>query len=123
MGKTKTSNARAKSSEISPIDFMVPSKLKPGVKVTRHEPGKRLRDRKFIAAAVWQCLIENDFGALKKIIRAHYEAINTNAALKKAGMSSRTFYHATGPRGNPSIATLGKMLRGMKLEHSINTDE
>ena len=43
-------------------------------------------------------------------MKAHYEAVNTAAVLKKVGLSKRTFYEAISPRGNPRLDTVMKMV-------------
>jgi len=120
MGKTKTSSARVKSLKPTPLDFALDVKLKPGVSLKRHDPGKRLRDRKFIAKALLECIVDGDMDAFKEILKAHYEAVNTTKALKRAGLSKRTYYDAIAPDGNPRLSTVMKMISGLSAEkHTV----
>lgn len=110
MGKRKIS----KKHEAFSIENMEPARLKPGVKTRRHDPSARLRDPEFIAKALVECIFDGDMDAFKEILKAHYEAVNTAAALKRAGLSKRTFYDALKPDGNPSLSTVMKMVVGLK---------
>jgi len=110
MGKTKT----LKKQKAFSIEDMEPVKLKAGVKTRKHDPAKNLKSSSFINEALLECFLEGDLDAFKEIMRAHYEAVNTTQALRKAGLSKRTFYDAIGPKGNPSISTVMKMVQGLK---------
>lgn len=96
------------------IDDLKPAKLKAGVEVTAHDPRKNLADREFIAKALLDCMLDGDMVAFKKILRAHYDAVNITKALKASGLSKRTFYGALEPGGNPSLETVMKMVSGLK---------
>lgn len=95
------------------IEDLEPVKLAKSVKLHKHDPSKALRDKKFITEALSECLYEGDMDAFKEILRAHYEAINTAQALKKVGLSKRTFHDALASDGNPSLSTVMKMLQGI----------
>ncbi len=111
MGKTKTSKKRKASS----IDELPSATLKARVKTRPHDPDKRLQDVNFISEALVQCLFEGDIEAFKEIIRAHYESIKIETALKRAGLTKSTYYEAIRPQtGNPSLRTIAKMLHGLK---------
>lgn len=109
MGKTKTSSKQKPFS----LDMLPTKKLKPGAKVHKHDPRKNLGDPKLIAAALSDCLVDGDMEAFKEILKAHYEVVNTAKALKKAGLSKRTFHDALTPSGNPSLSTVMKMMQGL----------
>src|SRR5690606_12992846 len=111
MGKTKTSKKRKASS----IDDLPSVTLKANVKIRPHDPDKKLQDVKFISEALVQCLFEGDIEAFKEIIRAHYESIEVEKALKRAGLTTSTYYEAIRPQtGNPSLKTIAKILHGLK---------
>lgn len=110
MGKAKTSRKQKAFS----IEDMEPVKLKAGVKTTPHDPNKKLADPNFIAKALVEAFLDSDMEAFKDIIKAHYEAVNTTQALKRAGLKKRTFYDALAPEGNPSLSTVMKMVAGLR---------
>jgi DNA-binding phage protein len=111
MGKTKISKKR----RVSSIDKLPSVKLKAGVKIRSHNPDEKLQDVNFISEALVQCLFEGDIEAFKEIIRAHYESIEVETALKRAGLTKSTYYEAIRPQtGNPSLKTIAKMLHGLK---------
>jgi DNA-binding phage protein/putative component of toxin-antitoxin plasmid stabilization module len=110
MAKAKTSR-KPKAFSIEQIE---PAKLKAGVKTKPHDPRSNLRDRKFIEESLLECIVDGDMDAFKEILKAHYEAVNTSAALKRAGLSKRTFYDALAPDGNPSLSTVMKMVAGLR---------
>jgi probable addiction module antidote protein len=109
MGKAKTSRKQKQFT----LDMLPIKKLKQGAKTHAHDPGVNLRNPEFIAKALFQCMTEGDTDAFKEILRAHYEAVNTVAVLKRTGLSRRTFYSALSPEGNPSLSTVMKMVAGL----------
>ncbi len=110
MAKIKTSKKQKNFS----LNSMPVVKLKKGIKATSHDPDKRLSSVDFITKALVQCLWEGDMDAFKEIVKAHYEAINTTRALKKIGLSKRTFYEAVSPNGNPRLDTVTRIIQGLK---------
>jgi len=85
------------------------------VKVKAHDPSKNLKDVHLINQALLECLWEGDANAFKEILKAHYEAVNTTATLKKIGLSKRTFYEALSEKGNPRLDTVAKIIQGLKI--------
>jgi probable addiction module antidote protein len=110
MAKAKTLKRRKEFS----LDILPVKRLKPGMKVQSHDPSRNLRDSRFIGEALMECLIDGDMDAFKEILKSHYEAVNTTAALKRAGLSKRTFYDALAPEGNPSLSTVMKIVAGLR---------
>lgn len=109
MAKAKTSKKQKPFS----IDDLEPVKLKKGVETKKHDPDKKLRDPEFIREALMQCMLDGDTEAFKDIVKAHYEATNTEKALKKVNLSKRTFYQAISEKGNPNLSTVMKMMKGL----------
>ena len=105
MAKTKTS----KKPKAFSIDKMQPAKLKSGVKTTTHNPEQNLRDPDFIKAAIFDALWDGDIEAMKKIIKAHYEAVDLQETLARVDLKKRTFYEALSTKGNPRVETLAKI--------------
>jgi len=84
-----------------------------------YSPTEKLRDKEFTALAMLDALIDGDLPAFKQIIRAHYEALNIEATLKKAHLSKRTFYDAVSEKGNPSLETISKIMQGIGKVHHL----
>ena len=112
MAKVNTSR---KQKTFSVNDMEIVS-LKRGVKSTSHDPKRNLANKSFVWTALIECLRDGDVEEFKDILRAHYEAVNTTQALKRTGLSKRTFYSALAPEGNPSLDTVMKMIAGLKQE-------
>lgn len=93
-----------------------PPRLRNGSELLDYDYKTELRDRESVVKALAHYLSEGDVDTVKEIIRAHYQTVNTDKAIRRAGMSPRTFYHAVGPKGNPSLATLGAMLKAMSFD-------
>jgi probable addiction module antidote protein len=110
MAKTKTS---AKPEAFSLVKAPI-RKLRKGIRTITHDPTRNLKDVHLINQALLQCLWEGDVEAFKEVLKAHYEAINTAAALKKIGLSKRTFYEALSEKGNPRLDTISKIIQGLK---------
>ena len=110
MGKAKTSRKR----KVFSIDDMPIVSLKPGIRAESHDPKKNLSEQRFIVDALMDCLLDGDVEEFKETLKAHYEAVNITRALKRAGLSKRTFYNALAPDGNPSLETVMKMVSGLQ---------
>ena len=111
MAKAKTSQKRK---AFSP-ENMTPTNVKASVKTMPHDPLDNLKDRSFITKALFDCMVEGDMEEFKDTVRAHYEAVNTAKALKEVGLKKRTFYDAISEDGNPSLETVFKLFKGMKV--------
>ena len=85
-------------------------KLKSGVKLSHHDPDKNLKNKDFVARALFQCLIDGDAKGFKAILQSHLEAVNITELAEKAGIGRRTIYEALSEEGNPSLNTLTKIL-------------
>jgi probable addiction module antidote protein len=109
MAKTKTSQKRAKKFSLD--DMPIVKMNEEGV---AYSPTEQLRDKEFIAIALLDALMDGDLPAFKEIIKAHYEALNIDATLKKARLSRRTFYDAMSDKGNPSLQTVSKIMKGIR---------
>ncbi len=105
MPKKKTSKKHAFSLFDIPI---VELKSKEGTSL--HNASKRLKDKKFISEALWECLVENDIETFKEILNMHLELVNKEAFAKNAGISKRTLFRMLSPEGNPTLDNLGKII-------------
>ncbi|PWU13978.1 MAG: hypothetical protein C5B49_13925 [Bdellovibrio sp.] len=73
-------------------------------------PDARLQNRKVVARALWECLVENDIEAFKEILRSHLEVTNKDELAGKAGIPRRTLFRMLSPEGNPTLENLGKII-------------
>jgi len=110
MAKIKTSKKQKRFS----IADMPIVKLKKGVKTTPFSPTAILRDRKFVAEALYQCLIDGDDKGFKEIMAAHIRAKNLSRISRDSGVSLRAIHIALSPSGNPTLGTLAKIMRGVE---------
>lgn len=115
MAKAKTLKKRKSFS----LDEMPIVSVKGGQKAKAYSPTEKLRDREFVMLALAQALYEGDDKAFKEILKAHYEAVNTAATLRKANVSKRTFYEALSAKGNPSLKTVAKIVHGLAMQGDL----
>lgn len=115
MGNKKTSQKlKRKPQKLSPaFEVSEDQMAKLLARSTEHDPKTNLTDHEFIARALAECLLEGDESAFKEILKAHYEAMNITSALKKSKLSQRTFFEALSPKGNPSLKTVFKIMKGL----------
>nr|BFD69054.1 hypothetical protein HAGR004_40760 [Bdellovibrio sp. HAGR004]BFD69119.1 hypothetical protein HAGR004_41410 [Bdellovibrio sp. HAGR004] len=115
MGNKKTSTKpKRKSQKSFPVFEVSDEQMEKLVAKTKmHDPKENLLDQEFIAKALAECLLEGDEAAFKEILKAHYEAMNITIALKKSKLSQRTFFEALSPKGNPSLKTVFKIMKGL----------
>ncbi len=114
MAKKKTFGKRVRSSKkMDPIKVTPEIFRKLKEKFPPHDPIKKISDPSFVAKALVDCLFEGDERSFKEILKWHYEAVNITKGLEKAKLSQRTFYNALSPKGNPSLKTVFKILKGL----------
>jgi DNA-binding phage protein len=111
MAKTKTSKKQGASS----IEDMPIGKLKKGVKTTKRDPTKNLRNAEFITRALAQCLLEGDKEEFMEILLAHWEIKKKTEALESVDLAKRTFYDLK-KTANPRLDTIMKLTRGLNLK-------
>lgn len=86
------------------------NKLKKSKELIPFSSADFLKDKKFIANALWECLVDDDIESFKEILRTHLEYANKDELAKKAGVSRRTLFRMLSPEGNPTLANLGKII-------------
>jgi probable addiction module antidote protein len=111
MAKTKISKSR-KNSLVKFEDLPI-VKLKSGVKTTPWSPSEELKNVDLIAKSLFQCLREGDTNAFKEILSSHLRAKNISKLSREAKIPLRTIHEALSPKGNPSLNTLAKIIRGL----------
>jgi DNA-binding phage protein len=119
MAKTKTSGRRGKSlrrtdSKFDPDKFEYVS-LKSNAPVEKHDPKARLRNRRFIAKALFEAFTDGDTKAFKEILKAHLESANKNNVALRSGVPRSTVFRMLEPESNPTLDNIAKVLRILKL--------
>lgn len=104
MGKIKTSSKQKKFLKNIP-DL----KLRSDTGLKEYSPTEELLDEKFIAAAVWDCLKNNDPKGVVEVIQAHLEVVNKQKVAKEAQLPRSTLYNSLKGK-NPTIKTLAKLV-------------
>ena len=74
---------------------------------------KRLKDKKYVKEALFDCLLHDDLESFKEILRAHFEIVNKNQIIKKTGISKRTLYRSLSQTGNPIFKNISKLLQAI----------
>lgn len=105
MTKKKTSHRQEECFEDIPI--VTPSKK---IKVKRFDPESKLRDRDFVAKALFEALSDGDEEAALEIIIAYVHAVKKTEIAKHEEMATSTVYHALSKNGNPTLKTVAKVL-------------
>jgi DNA-binding phage protein len=85
-------------------------KLKSMEGITVHSSTDRLKDKSFIAAALWECLVEDDVELFKELLRTHLELTNKDDLAKRAGIPRRTLFRMLSPEGNPTLSNVSKII-------------
>lgn len=85
-------------------------KAKNKKELSSFEPSKRIRNKKYISKALWDCLIADDTEGFKEILRAHLELINKDELAKSAGLSRRTLFRMLSDEGNPTLDNISKII-------------
>ena len=106
MAKTATSQKRERS-----LSVIEPIKLKTRKGLQRFKAEDHLSDRKSVAAALLDCLIQGDSDGFKEILSAHLEVVNKAAFAKKAGIPERTLFRMLTPSGNPTLENISRVFR------------
>lgn len=110
MAKRKTSKEPEECFEDIPI--VTPSKE---VKVKRFDPESKLRDRDFVAKALFEALSDGDEEAALEIINAYVRAVKKTEIAKHEKMATSTVYHALSSNGNPTLRTVAKVLHAVNV--------
>ena len=96
--RQKTSTSREKSTRIGDFEG-----------VREHNPSKRLLDKKFVGAAILECLSNNDPRGVMEIIMLYLDTLNKTQLSAKSHIARSTLYHSLKGR-NPTIKTLAKLV-------------
>ena len=109
MGKKKTSKKQRPSSMTeAPI-----VRVKDTRDLERNNASGTLRNKDFIAKALFQSLLEGDVKSYIEILAAHIRSWNLSHLSKKSKVPLRTIHSALAKNANPSLKTLAKIIHGM----------
>lgn len=79
------------------------------VQVTEFKPEKFFKDKKKVAEALLQCLIENDTESYMEILDS-YLRVNRSHIAHEADISRSTVSLAFSKKGNPTLKTIAKIV-------------
>jgi probable addiction module antidote protein len=77
------------------------------------DPNEKLRDKKFIARALFEALTDGDDEAFKEILSAHFEALKRSELSENSGVKLRTLYRMTTPNANPTLKNIAKVFKAL----------
>jgi probable addiction module antidote protein len=114
MGKTQTSKKRESSSK-NTLKAKASNKprLKAGNTAYDYSATSELADRKFIAEAIADALLDGDADAVREILLAHLEQVHKDNFYKEAGISRRALFKLMKPNANPTLESLAKVCRAL----------
>ena len=72
-----------------------------------------LKNRKFIAEAIADSLIDGDADAVREILIAHLEQVHKDKFYKDAGVSRRALFKLMEPNANPTLESLAKVCKAL----------
>lgn len=93
-------------------DFPIVIKKK-GLKTKRYDPGKRLRNPKFVAEAFFQALSENDVDAALDTLEGYLMATGKATLSKEGNIAPSTVYNALSEGANPTLKTVARLLHAV----------
>ena len=85
-------------------------KVKSKVKLTAFKAVKRMKNKKHISKALFECLVANDTEGFKEILRVYLELENKDQFAKSAGISRRTLFRLLSKDGNPRLNNISKII-------------
>ena len=84
--------------------------VKEGVHVRSISKTKKMKNKKIISKALWECLIANDTDGFKEILRVHLELTSKEKLTEETGLSKRTLYRMLSEEGNPTLENISKII-------------
>ena len=78
--------------------------------ITRFNSVKRVKDKKYISKALWECIISNDTTGFKEIMRAHLKLVQKEEFIKKTGLSQKALSRIVSKKGNPTLDNISKVI-------------
>ncbi len=71
---------------------------------------KKVKNKKYISKALWECIIANDTTGFKEIMRAHLELVQKKEFTKKTGLSQKVLSRIVSKKGNPTLNNISKVI-------------
>ena len=91
------------------LDDMPALKAKDKTQFIEFRASKRIRNKKYVSKALWECLLANDTVGFKEILRTHLELVNKEEFAKKVGISKRSLFRILSKNGNPTLNIYPKL--------------
>ena len=80
------------------------------VKFTEFKASKRMRNKKYVSKALFECLAANDTTGFKEILRVYLELENKEQFAKEVGIPKRTLFRLLSKDGNPTLNNISKII-------------
>ena len=88
-------------------------RLKTNTKVKDHKATDRLKDKRYVAAALIQCLQDGDVAAFKEILRSFLDVVNKSSFAQKTEIPERTLYRMVSDSGNPTLDNIARVVHAL----------
>ena len=87
--------------------------LNPALKVKDYVASQRLRDKRYVAKALIQCLQEGDADAFKEILRGYLDVVNKSQFSAQTDIPQRTLYRMVSEDGNPTLDNIARVVHAL----------
>jgi len=87
--------------------------LKSNAKVKDHMASDRLKDKRYVADALIQCLQDGDADAFKEILGSYLDVVNKSNFAKKTHIPERTLYRMVSDDGNPTLDNIARVVHAL----------
>ena len=84
--------------------------VKNKAKITEFKASKRMRNKKYVSKALFECLAANDTAGFKEILRVYLELENKEQFAKEVGIPRRTLFRLLSKDGNPTLNNISKII-------------
>ena len=105
MTKKKTLKKQKNSFKNMPI-----YRLKKITGLSPFKAAQRIRDKRYISKALWQCILADDPEGFKEILKVHLELKNKEKIIKETSVSRRTLFRMLSKKGNPTLENISKIV-------------
>ena len=95
---------------VGSLDDMPSLTVKNKEKLTEFKASKRMRNKRYVSKALFECLAANDTTGFKEIFRVYLELENKERFAKEVGISKRTLFRILSKNGNPTLDNISKII-------------
>ena len=88
---------------VNSLDDIPSLKTKDKVKFFEFKSSKRMRNKKYVSKALFECLMANDTEGFKEILRVYLELENKEKFAKEVGIPKRTLFRILSENGESDI--------------------